>query len=83
MLVGGQAQRGTHDDAPPRLLALRSQFGYVDDARLAMRDEPEAVPASYQERLADEAERRDREQRVTAWKSAHETIASVLRWEHS
>jgi hypothetical protein len=37
---------------PIRLLHVHSEHGYTDRPAHAMRDEPEAVPASYQRRLA-------------------------------
>jgi hypothetical protein len=46
---------------PPRLLARRSEIGYVDRVDLALPDEPEAVPFDYQARLAREARSRDRD----------------------
>ena len=47
-----------------RLLPIRSEVGYTDRLDRAMRDEPEAVPESYQAQLTLDAQRRDREQRV-------------------
>ena len=41
-----------------RLLAARSQFGYVEDPHRAMLGEPEAVDAAYQRVLTRKAERR-------------------------
>jgi hypothetical protein len=73
---GGDEARIESD--PPRLLARHSELGYVEDLHRALHDEPEAVPASYQARLSADAERRDREQRLRAWRTARGTIAGAL-----
>jgi hypothetical protein len=74
--VGGDEQRSSHE---LRLLARHSQYGYTDRIDRAMREEPEAVSADEQQRLTLEAQRRDRTQRVVAWKAAHLTINAALR----
>ena len=43
-----------------------------------MRGEPEAVPASYQRRLADQAHRREQERLLNAWVETAEAIDVAL-----
>jgi hypothetical protein len=62
----------------PRLLARRSELGYVDRTAKALPDEPEAVPASYQRHLADLAHRRDRERRLAAYTITSNAIGRAL-----
>ena len=44
---GGDGKRNEID--PPRLLAARSEHGYVERLAVAMRDAPEAVSQSFQD----------------------------------
>jgi len=48
---------GGDDRSRPRLLAARSEVGYVSFGGLALPREPEAVPAAYQRKLTSEARR--------------------------
>jgi hypothetical protein len=73
---GGDRQR--IEAEPLRLLAAKSEYGYVERVATALRDEPEAVSESFQRQLTHDAQRREREQRVAAWKTAHATITSAL-----
>ncbi len=57
---------------PIRLLHFHSEHGYTDRPAQAMRGEPEAVPASYQRRLSEQAHRREQERLQSAWvETAH------------
>jgi hypothetical protein len=62
----------------PRLLHRRSEHGYTDRPRDALHGEPEAVPASYQRHLCEEARRGELEQRRRAWRRADERIGEAL-----
>jgi hypothetical protein len=62
----------------PRLLARRSEYGYVDRPGLALTREPEAIDAEEQERQTIDARRRDRERRLDAWRPARSLIFAGL-----
>jgi hypothetical protein len=72
---GGDAQRGGDE---VRLLHRRSELGYTAARHEALFDEPEAVSAHEQQRITLDVQRRDRTQRLVAWKAAHVTITSAL-----
>jgi hypothetical protein len=74
--VRGDGQRATGD--PLRLLAQRSELAYTADLGHAMPREPEAVSESYQRRITLEVERRDRKQRLDAWRTANATITGAV-----
>ena len=63
----------------PRLLAARSEFGYVDVEARALPAEPEAVSALEQERQTKTVHRQEEERRKTAWRSAHSQIDGALQ----
>jgi hypothetical protein len=63
---------------PIRLLHVQSEHGYTDRPVQAMRGEPEAVAASYQRRLSDQAHRRDRERLQSAWVETAQVIDVAL-----
>lgn len=65
------------EDAP-RLLHRHSEVGYTDRPALALPGEPEAVSASYQRRLCEQARRRDRERLQNAWVETAEVIDVAL-----
>ena len=53
---------------PPRLLAARSEHGYVERVDLALQDEPEAVAASYQREITARARRGETTRALTTWR---------------
>jgi hypothetical protein len=55
------------DDDAPRLLAARSELGYVAEQHRALRDEPEAISASEQRRQSVIAQRAQRERLRREW----------------
>lgn len=63
----------------PRLLAQRSELGYVRFGGQALAGEPEAVDEATQERFALAARRARDEQLRAAWALAHGQIDSALR----
>jgi hypothetical protein len=65
-------------DDRPRLLAARSELGYTDRIDRALHEEPEAVSSRDQQRITLDAQRRDRADRVVAWKAAHVTITTAI-----
>lgn len=65
-----------HD--PVRLLAQRSELGYVDRVDLAMRDEPEAVRAETQRDLTARSRRAWQQGVAQRWKYAAAAITSAL-----
>jgi hypothetical protein len=69
--VTGRADR-------PRLLAARSEVGYVDHPSLALPSQPEAVPLDYQHYLTDRASRRADERRREAWRESRELLQRGL-----
>jgi hypothetical protein len=75
--VAGDVERRAKPDRP-RLLAARSEVGYVNEPRLAMRDEPESVTADEQEHLTDRARARERDERIRAWGRAHDAIDGAI-----
>jgi hypothetical protein len=62
----------------PRLLAKRSEVGYVSDSARALRGEPEAVSASEQRHLTQLARRRERQRRVDAWRPARSLLMAGI-----
>jgi hypothetical protein len=66
------------EDDRPRLLAQRSELGYVDRLNAALHHEPEAVSSAYQAKVTLDAQRRDRAQRVGAWHDAHLAIRNAI-----
>jgi hypothetical protein len=50
-----------------RLLAARSEVGYVSELHRALHDEPEAVDAATQERYSELARRRDSQRLRAEW----------------
>lgn len=62
----------------PRLLALRSEIGYVERSELALPDEPEAVSSAEQRYLTRQAERTQRERERATWRSARGAIDDAL-----
>lgn len=73
----GGGANGRRDDRP-RLLAARSEHGYVDRPNLALPEEPEAVSAEEQRRQSEQGHRRDRQRRIAAYTSAASTISTAL-----
>lgn len=63
----------------PRLLARRSELGYTDRLGLALPDEPEAVPASYQRRLVVAASQAERARKLEEWEAATIPFRLALR----
>lgn len=59
-----------------RLLASRSEVGYVQHPSRAMRDEPEAVSESDQQRITAAA----RAIATAEWAVHHEVIAGEIAW---
>jgi hypothetical protein len=62
----------------PRLLARRSELGYVPDARRAVRGEPEAVDALEQQRQTLDARRRWESEQRRAWGTARRRISTAV-----
>lgn len=62
----------------PRLLHERSEYGYTSQPIEAMGDEPEAVPADYQQRLSRDAKTSDRERQLEALRAAIDEIEPAL-----
>lgn len=61
-----------------RLLAARSEVGYVDRVDRAMSDEPEAVSASYQRMLTADAQRSRALAERARWVSARDEIRAQV-----
>lgn len=66
------------DSDPPRLLALRSELGYVDRLALAMLDEPEAVSEPAQIEITRRSQREWKEARRRRWDEARKSIDGAL-----
>jgi hypothetical protein len=73
-----RAAREQRETERLRLLARRSEVGYVDRYALALSQEPEAVPPDYQRQLTRQAHRRAEDRQRDAWQEASTTIASAL-----
>jgi hypothetical protein len=72
------------DEPEPRLLAARSELGYVSYGGRALRAEPEAVDRETQQRLTLAARRRWTAEQRRAWGQAHRQISGALaEFEHS
>jgi hypothetical protein len=74
----------------PRLLARNSTrdhpmlgVGYTDEPHRALRDEPEAVPADYQQLLTARAQRTARQEQLREWEQRRAEIAKQIDWLHS
>lgn len=67
---------GTH---LPRLLHMRSQFGYTPRSAEALPHEPEAVSADEQRRMTRRAQAAEREREQEQVQNACEAIASALQ----
>jgi hypothetical protein len=65
-------------DDEPRLLAARSELGYVPDGYRAMRSEPEAVDAETQARFSLAARRAQEKRQRDEWARTHKTISGAL-----
>ena len=63
---------------PPRLLAQRSELGYVDRPDLALPEEPEAVPADVQRQITADAARGQRDRERAQWIASYELIVVAL-----
>src|SRR5205823_2202444 len=73
---GGDGQRIELD--PARLLAARSEFGYVDRLDQALHDEPEAI-SEHEQRVISQRARLDwLERRRRAWSEATAVIFPAL-----
>jgi hypothetical protein len=72
------AERGEQRGDPVRLLAARSEHGYTHRVREALRDEPEAVPASYQRQLSERARLKHQREQQAAWRECSTTIVGAL-----
>jgi hypothetical protein len=73
---GGEHRRGDHD--APRLLHRQSEHGYTDLPHRSLPAEPEAVPASYQRRITEQAHRREQARLAAAWVETAEVIDTAL-----
>jgi hypothetical protein len=62
-----------------RLLAARSELGYVSDPHRALRSEPEAVDAATQERFSLAAHRAQEQRQRDQWARTHRTISGALQ----
>ena len=61
----------------PRLLAARSELGYVERLALALQHEPEAVPADYQQAITGTGHTASRRRRTT-YQERRDTIEAEL-----
>lgn len=66
------------EQAPARLLAIRSEVGYTHVPALALRDEPEAVDEQTQIELTRQARRRAAHRLRDDWVRTRLVIASAL-----
>ena len=57
--------------------------GYTDDESRALREEPEAVRAEYQELLTARARRDARQAQLAEWESHRAAILREIDWLHS
>jgi hypothetical protein len=67
------------DGDRPRLIARRSELGYVERAALALPHEPEAVDAATQAGLTLAAHRRQVRERADAWQTGRRLILDGVR----
>jgi hypothetical protein len=65
-----------------RLLALRSEIGYVDEPIRALVDEPEAVSAAEQRYQTRQAARLKEEREREVWRTARASILLALETVH-
>jgi hypothetical protein len=72
----GDGKANVHDS--PRLLAQRSELGYVDRVDKALPDEPEAISRHEQEALSLRARRDWVERRRRAWAETQAVVAPAL-----
>lgn len=63
---------------PPRLLAKRSEHGYVDRVDRALEDEPEAISAAEQRYQTRQAARLRAERDREAWRTSRSAILLAL-----
>jgi hypothetical protein len=61
-----------------RLLAARSEYGYVDRLSAALPGEPEAIPSDVQQRYSAAARRRDSARLRAEWGPHRDLILSEL-----
>ena len=61
-----------------RLLAARSELGYVEEASRALRGEPEAVSAEHQRRLTEDARARGAGRRLERWRQCSAAVRGLL-----
>jgi hypothetical protein len=66
-----------HHDRP-RLLHVRSEYGYTDRAAAALPSEPEAVSADYQRHLTAAAPRRAAARDRDVWMPARDLLRAEL-----
>jgi hypothetical protein len=70
--------RGGDANDEGRFLDRRVFMPPTSELRNAVWDEPELISAADERRLADDARRRDCQQRAVAWKTAHTTIVEAI-----
>ena len=66
------------DSDDVRLLARRSELGYVTRHHLAMIHEPPAVPAEYQAQLTAQAQRVQQDQLLGEWIKCRDRISGAV-----
>lgn len=59
---------------PPRLLALHSEYGYVEEISRSLPREPEAVPEAYQRLLVKQSEAVERARRREGYAESRSII---------
>lgn len=57
--------------------------GYTDEPSRALRDEPEAVPADYQQLLSARSRRTARQVQLAEWEQRRAAIQREVDWLHS
>lgn len=71
---------GARVDPRPCLLAARSEYGYTNQAMLALRGEPEAVSSTELERLAEHAHERAEHEHTQRLIARRERLQRELDW---